>query len=89
MTFNLTGEDTGRLNMSKPDERKTFYERIYKWTKIPCRPVLMAQYPESLGFKNVNRIYRSIQPKSLFEWIISKMWGQEIVVAHKLFGVSG
>lgn len=77
------------LNMSKPDEQKTFYERIYKWTKIPCRPALMTPYLESLGFKNVQRIYRSIQPKNLFEWIISKMWGQEIVVAHKLYGVSG
>ena len=77
------------LNMSKPDEQKTFYERIYKWTKIPCRPVLMTPYLESLGFKNVQRIYRSIQPKNLFEWIISKMWGQEIVVAHKLYDVSG
>lgn len=71
------------LNMSKPDEQKTFYERIYKWTKIPCRPVLMAPYLESLGFKNVQRIYRSVQPKTFFEWIISKMWGQEIVIAHK------
>ncbi len=71
------------LNMSKPDEQKTFYERIYKWTKIPCRPVLMVPYLESLGFKNVQRIYRSVQPKNLFEWVVSKMWGQEIVVAHK------
>jgi len=71
------------LNMSKPDEQKTFYERIYKWTKIPCRPVLMAPYLESAGFKNVQRIYRSIRARNSFEWIIGKMWGQEIVIGSK------
>ena len=71
------------LNMSKPDGNTTFYERIYRWTGIPCRPVLMAPYLQLLNFNEVRRIYRAIQPKNFYEWIISKLWGQEIVIASK------
>jgi demethylmenaquinone methyltransferase/2-methoxy-6-polyprenyl-1,4-benzoquinol methylase len=71
------------LNMSKPDGNMTLYERIYRWTGIPCRPVLMAPYLQSLNFNDVRRIYRAIQPKSFYERIISKLWGQEIVIASK------
>lgn len=71
------------LNMSKPDERKTLYETIYKWTGIPCRPVLMAPYLESLDFKDIQRIYRSLRPRNFYERIIGLLWGQEIVTARK------
>lgn len=71
------------LNMSKLDERKTFYETFYRWTGIPCRPVLMAPYLEKLGFKDVKRIYREFHPKNFYELVISKLWGQEIVTARK------
>jgi demethylmenaquinone methyltransferase/2-methoxy-6-polyprenyl-1,4-benzoquinol methylase len=71
------------LNMSKPDEKKTFYESIYKWTGIPCRPVLMAPYLEKLGFKNVQRNYRAPRPHNFLERIIALLWGQEIVLGHK------
>jgi demethylmenaquinone methyltransferase/2-methoxy-6-polyprenyl-1,4-benzoquinol methylase len=71
------------LNMSKPDGNTTFYERIYRWTGIPCRPVLMAPYLQSLNFHDVKRIYRAIQPRSFYERVISKLWGQEIVIASK------
>jgi len=38
------------VNMSKPDSRRTFYERVYArgWAVMPCRPVLMSPYLESL-----------------------------------------
>lgn len=71
------------LNMSKPDEKKTFYETIYKWTGIPCRPVLMAPYLKSLDFVNVQRVYRTLRPHNFYERIIGLLWGQEIVLAHK------
>lgn len=71
------------LNMSKAGEHKTFYERIYRRTKIPCRPVLMAPHLEFLGFEHVQRIYRPLRPRSLYERIVAKLWGQEIVTAYK------
>ena len=71
------------LNMSKPDDKKTFYESIYKWTGIPCRPVLMAPYLEKLGFKKVERRYRAVRPHNFYERIVAGLWGQEIVLGHK------
>ncbi len=71
------------LNMSKPDENKTFYESIYKWTGIPCRPVLMAPYLKGLGFKDIYRSYRPPRPRNFAERIIALLWGQEIVSARK------
>jgi demethylmenaquinone methyltransferase/2-methoxy-6-polyprenyl-1,4-benzoquinol methylase len=71
------------LNMSKPDEKKTFYESIYKWTRIPCRPVLMEPYLKELGFKDIHRSYRALRPRSFYERIIALLWGQEIVIARK------
>ena len=71
------------LNMSKPDEKKTFYESFYKWTGIPCRPVLMAPYLRSLGFRDVERIYRPVLPHNVYEWIVAALWGQEIVIGYK------
>jgi ubiquinone/menaquinone biosynthesis C-methylase UbiE len=71
------------LNMSKPDEKKTFYEFIYKWTGIPCRPVLMEPYLKRIGFKDIHRRYRALRPRSFYERIIASLWGQEIVLAHK------
>jgi len=72
------------LNMSKPDEKKTIYESIYKWSGIPCRPVLMAPYLEELGFKNIQRNYRAPRPTNLYEKIVAKLWGQEIVLGKKV-----
>lgn len=71
------------LNMSKPDEKKTFYESIYRFTAIPCRPVLMAPYLERLGFKDIKRTYRPVTPHNFYERIVAGLWGQEIVVASK------
>lgn len=71
------------LNMSKPDEKKTFYESIYRWTGIPCRPVLMAPYLDALGFKDIQRHYRAPRPHNFYERIVGWLWGQEIVVAQK------
>ena len=71
------------LNMSKPDEKKTFYETIYKWSGIPCRPVLMAPYLKSLSFMNVQRAYRALRPHNFYERLIGLLWGQEIVLAQK------
>ena len=71
------------LNMSKPDEKKTFYEAIYKWTGIPCRPVLMEPYLKKLGFQNVKRSYRAPRPHNFYEQVIAKLWGQEIVLGYK------
>ena len=71
------------LNMSKPDEKRTFYETIYRWTGIPCRPVLMAPYLQSLDFRNVQRVYRPPRAHNLYERVIGLLWGQEIVLAHK------
>jgi hypothetical protein len=71
------------LNMSKPDEKTTFYESIYKWSGIPCRPVLMAPYLRALGFQNIYRQYRAPRPHNIYERIIGLLWGQEIVLANK------
>lgn len=70
------------LNMSKPGEKKTFYESIYKWTGIPCRPVLMEPYLKGLGFKDIHRRFRRLRPRSFYERIIALLWGQEIVIAR-------
>lgn len=71
------------LNMSKPDEKKTFYESIYRWTGIPCRPVLMAPFLNGLGFKDIQRSYRPPRPRNFYEKVVAQLWGQEIVLAHK------
>ncbi len=67
------------VNMSKPDEKKTFYEKVYErgWAVMPCRPVMMAPAPESAGFVDVQRLYR---PSRAF--IVSWLWGTEIVMAR-------
>jgi ubiquinone/menaquinone biosynthesis C-methylase UbiE len=66
------------VNMSKPDAGKTLYERVYErgWAVMPCRPVLMSSYLEAVGFTDIQRFYR---PSRGF--IVSKLWGQEIVLA--------
>lgn len=68
------------VNMSKPDERKTFYEKIYEkgWAIMPCRPVLMSSYLPSAGFTDIQRLYRPTHGS-----LIARLWGQEIVLAHK------
>lgn len=68
------------VNMSKPDERKTFFETIYEkgWAVMPCRPVLMSGYLEQAGFTEVRRSYRPTRGS-----IVSLLWGQEIVLARK------
>jgi len=68
------------VNMSKPDERRTFYETVYEkgWAVMPCRPVLMSSFLEPAGFTNIRRTYR---PSHGF--LVSRLWGQEIVLAQK------
>ena len=68
------------VNMSKPTDRKTFYEKVYemKLAVMPCRPVLMTPFLEQAGFKDVQRLYRPTHG-----FIVSKLWGTEIVLAHK------
>jgi demethylmenaquinone methyltransferase/2-methoxy-6-polyprenyl-1,4-benzoquinol methylase len=68
------------VNMSKPNERKTFYERIYErsWAIGPCRPVLMSPFLEQAGFTDVQRFYRPSRGS-----IVALLWGQEIVLARK------
>ena len=68
------------VNMSKPDERLTFYERVYAkgWAVMPCRPVLMGPYLEQAGFSNIRRIFRP----GRFS-LVSLLWGTEIVLARK------
>ena len=68
------------VNMSKPDERKTFYESVYEkgWALMPCRPVLMSPYLQKAGFTDIQRHYRPSHG-----WLVSKLWGQEIVLAKK------
>ena len=68
------------VNMSKPDEKKTFYETIYEkgWAVMPCRPVLMSVFLEPAGFTNIQRTYRRSRG-----FPISVLWGQEIVLAQK------
>ena len=68
------------VNMSKPDNRKTFFERIYEmgWAVMPCRPVLMSPFLKSAGFTDIQRLYRPTRGS-----IVALLWGQEIVFAHK------
>ncbi len=68
------------VNMSKPDERKTFFEKIYEkgWAVMPCRPVLMSGYLKPAGFTDIQRLYRPTRGS-----IVSLLWGQEIVLARK------
>lgn len=68
------------VNMSKPDERKTFYETIYEkgWAVMPCRPVLMSPFLEPIGFTDIQRLYRPTRGS-----IVALLWGQEIVLARK------
>ncbi len=68
------------VNMSKPDERKTFYEKIYEkgWAIMPCRPVLMSPYLPAAGFTEIQRYYRPTRGS-----LIARLWGQEIVLAYK------
>jgi demethylmenaquinone methyltransferase/2-methoxy-6-polyprenyl-1,4-benzoquinol methylase len=68
------------LNMSKPDDRKTLFEKIYErgWAVMPCRPVLMSSYLELAGFRDIQRLYRPSRGS-----IVSFLWGQEIVLARK------
>jgi demethylmenaquinone methyltransferase/2-methoxy-6-polyprenyl-1,4-benzoquinol methylase len=68
------------VNMSKPDERKTFFETIYEkgWAVMPCRPVLMSSFLEPAGFTDVQRLYRPSRGS-----IVALLWGQEIVLARK------
>ena len=68
------------VNMSKPDERKTFFETIYEkgWAVMPCRPVLMSPFLEPAGFTDVQRLYRPSHGS-----IVALLWGQEIVLARK------
>ena len=69
------------VNMSKPDTRKTFYEKVYQkgWAVTPCRPVLMSSYLEQAGFKNITRLYRPTHGV-----IVYRLWGTEIVLANKI-----
>ncbi len=68
------------VNMSKPDSRTTFFERIYDmgWAVMPCRPVLMSPFLEPAGFTDIQRLYRPTRGS-----IVALLWGQEIVLAHK------
>jgi demethylmenaquinone methyltransferase/2-methoxy-6-polyprenyl-1,4-benzoquinol methylase len=67
------------LNMSKPDDRKTWFESVYEKLKFePCRPVLMSPFLESAGFTNIQRLYRPTRGS-----IVALLWGQEIVLARK------
>jgi ubiquinone/menaquinone biosynthesis C-methylase UbiE len=68
------------VNMSKPDERKTFYEKIYEkgWAVMPCRPVLMGPYLPLVGFTDIQRFYRPTRGS-----LLARLWGQEIVLACK------
>jgi demethylmenaquinone methyltransferase/2-methoxy-6-polyprenyl-1,4-benzoquinol methylase len=68
------------VNMSKPDDRKTLFEKIYErgWAVMPCRPVLMSSYLEPAGFTDIQRLYRPSRGS-----IVAFLWGQEIVLARK------
>ena len=68
------------VNMSKPDERKTFYEKIYErgWAIMPCRPVLMSPCLPAAGFTDIQRFYRPTRGS-----LIARLWGQEIVLATR------
>jgi demethylmenaquinone methyltransferase/2-methoxy-6-polyprenyl-1,4-benzoquinol methylase len=70
------------LNMSKPDEQKTWFEAVYEKLKFePCRPVLMSPFLELAGFTDIQRLYRPTRGS-----IVALLWGQEIVLAHKRLG---
>jgi ubiquinone/menaquinone biosynthesis C-methylase UbiE len=68
------------VNMSKPDERRTFFETIYEkgWAVMPCRPVLMNPFLEAVGFTDIQRLYRPSRGS-----LVARLWGQEIVLARK------
>ena len=68
------------VNMSKPDSRKTIFEKIYeKGLPVgPCRPVIMVPYLEQAGFENIHRLYRPNHGFSL-----ARLWGTEIVLGGK------
>jgi demethylmenaquinone methyltransferase/2-methoxy-6-polyprenyl-1,4-benzoquinol methylase len=68
------------VNMSKPDAKKTFYEAVYEKgvAVMPCRPVLLSPFLEAAGFSAVTRLYRPSRG-----WIVSRLWGTEIVLAHR------
>lgn len=70
------------LNMSKPDERRTWFEIVYGKLKFePCRPVLMSPYLEAAGFTEIRRVYKPTRGS-----VLALLWGQEIVLAHKGLG---
>ena len=70
------------LNMSKPDERRTWFEIVYGKLKFePCRPVLMSPYLEAAGFTEIRRVYHPTRGS-----ILALVWGQEIVLARKRLG---
>ena len=70
------------LNMSKPDERRTWFESVYeKWKFEPCRPVLMGPYVKMAGFTEIRRVYQPIRGS-----LVALLWGQEIVLARKSLG---
>lgn len=68
------------LNMSKPDDHKTLYEKIYErgWAIMPCRPVLLSPFLPYAGFIDIQRFYRLTHGA-----LIAHLWGQEIVLARK------
>jgi demethylmenaquinone methyltransferase/2-methoxy-6-polyprenyl-1,4-benzoquinol methylase len=73
----------GRLvlvNMSKPGERRTFYEAVYqkRWAVMPCRPVLMSPSLKDAGFVDIQRWYRRN-----VAFVIPLPFGTEIVLARK------
>lgn len=67
------------VNMSKPDTKKTFYEKIYEkgWAVMPCRPVMMSPLLEEAGFSDLTRLYRPSHGL-----IVSRLWGTEIVMGR-------
>jgi ubiquinone/menaquinone biosynthesis C-methylase UbiE len=69
------------VNMSKPDEHKTFFETVYEkgWAVMPCRPVLMSPFLKPAGFTDIQRFYRPSRGS-----LVARLWGQEIVLARKL-----
>ncbi len=75
-----SGGELVLVNMSKPDERKTIFEKIYeKGLPVgPCRPVIMVPYLKQAGFENIQRLYRQTRGFSL-----ARLWGTEIVLAGK------
>jgi demethylmenaquinone methyltransferase/2-methoxy-6-polyprenyl-1,4-benzoquinol methylase len=68
------------VNMSKPNDKKTFFETIYKkgWAVMPCRPVLMSPFLEKAGFTHIERYFRPTRKS-----IVALLWDQEIILAQK------